>query len=144
MKRESIIRQDWRRGDPCGRPMRAGTSPAPTKHDNMNDTINKLPGDLKEVAELIGVENTIALVDRFGGTYIKVPKCDGIIREIRNNKIRDLYDRGKHTIRDLALKYKLTDRTISEILNNPDEDVEDDLLDLFKRQAVSLTPKRFL
>ncbi|TAN60751.1 DNA-binding protein [bacterium] len=95
------------------------------------DVINKLPGDLREVAEIVGVDNALALVERFGGTYIRVPKCEGLLRDIRDNSIRALYDSGKHDIRALALKYRLTDRTISEILKKTNVAVPQPLLDLF-------------
>jgi len=98
-----------------------------------NDVIDKLPGDLREVAEIIGVDNTMALVGRFGGTYIRVPKCEGLLRMIRDNKIRAFYDSGKFDVRALALKFKLTDRTISEILKGSDDEVPQQLLSLFDR-----------
>ena len=97
--------------------------------------IDKLPGDLREVAEIVGVENTLALVERFGGTYILVPKCEGLLREIRDNKIRALYDAGKSDIRALAIKFQLTDRTISAILKKVDTEVPEDLLPLFRKSS---------
>lgn len=100
----------------------------------MNDAINKLPGDLQEIAEIIGLENMMKLVEQFGGTYIKIPKCEGVIRQIRDNKIRELYDTDKYTIRDLALKFKLTDRRISDILSKIDEDIPEPIFDLFSQK----------
>lgn len=99
------------------------------------DIINKLPGDLKVVAELIGVENTLLLVERFGGTYILVPKCESIIREIRDNQIRKLYDSGNYDIRALALKFRLTDRRISDILSETDSKVPPPLFALFEKKS---------
>lgn len=80
------------------------------------DAIKSLPGDLKRVAELLGLDAAITLVEHFGGGYLVIPKCDGILREIRNDEIRKLYDSGTYTLRDLAWKFRLTDRTIREIL----------------------------
>ncbi len=98
-----------------------------------DDVIDKLPGDLREVAEIIGVDNTLALVGRFGGTYIRVPKCEGLVRSIRDNKIRKLYDSDRHDVRALAVKFRLTDRTISEILKGSEEVIPQPLLSLFDR-----------
>ncbi|MBI5561302.1 MAG: DNA-binding protein [Deltaproteobacteria bacterium] len=99
-----------------------------------NDVIDRLPGDLREVAEIIGVDNTMALVDRFGGTYIRVPKCEGLLRSIRDNKIRKLYDSGRHDVRALALKFRLTDRTVSEILKGSEDKMLPQLLSLFDKR----------
>lgn len=101
----------------------------------MEDAMNRLPGDLKDVAELIGLDNTMALVERFGGTYIKVPKCDALIREIRDNKIRELYDSGNYDIRGLALRFKLTDRRISDILSEIDSKIPPPLFTLFEKKS---------
>ena len=52
--------------------------------------IKDLPGDLPFVAEIIGLEKTMRLVKHFGGTYIRVPKCEGLVREIRDKNIRQI------------------------------------------------------
>ena len=104
----------------------------------MNDAeiIDMLPGDLKMVAEIVGVEKALALVDRCGGSYLVIPKCAGLIREIRDNKIRALYDdkKLKLTIRDLCWKFKLSDRQISTILGNPENDTPLPLLELIEKK----------
>lgn len=99
-----------------------------------DNIIEQLPGDLKDVAELIGVELTIRLVERYGGTYIHVPKCDDLLREMRNRKIRELYDSKKCDIRALAIKFNLTDRRISDILSGTDRaDLPLPLFTLFEK-----------
>lgn len=103
---------------------------------DQDEIISKLPGDLREVAELVGVENTVRLVERYGGTYIRVPKCDELLRDIRNKKIRDLYDTGNYDIRALAVKFKLTDRHISTILSETDEEVPLPLIALLTRKSI--------
>ncbi len=100
-----------------------------------DDAIERLPGDLKEVAGMIGLENTLLLVTRFGGTPLLIPKCDGLIREIRNKQIRELYDTGKYTARDLAWRFKLTDRTIKTILSGIDDDIPPPLLQLMEKSS---------
>ncbi len=100
---------------------------------NNDDAIKKLPGDLRRVAELIGLEHTLTLVRHFGGGYLVIPKCEAILKEIRNNAVRRDYDTGKYTIRELAWKYQLTDRTIKNILSNATERVPLPLFGLQKR-----------
>lgn len=87
------------------------------------DAIKRLPGDLKRVAELIGLEPTLTLVRHFGGGYLVIPKCEAILREIRDNEIRRDYDLGTTSIRELAWRYLLTDRTIKTILSKTTEEV---------------------
>lgn len=106
------------------------------KNRDQSDIIKRLPGDLREVAGLIGLEATMLLVERYGGTYIHVPKCDELLREIRNKKIRDLYDSGNYDIRALAVMFKLTDRHISTILSETDEEVPLPLIALLTRKSI--------
>lgn len=96
-------------------------------------SIERLPGDLREVAEIIGLDKTLALVERFGGAYIRVPRCEGLLREIRDNSIRALYDAGGCTVRSLAVRFRLTDRRISDILNNTNSKIPQPLLTLLKK-----------
>lgn len=105
------------------------------KKASQEDIAERLPGDLKEVAGLIGIEPTMLLVERYGGTYIHVPKCDDLLREVRNRKIRELYDLGKYDIRALAIKFRLTDRRISDILTGTDRELPLPLFELFERKT---------
>jgi Mor family transcriptional regulator len=98
-----------------------------------NAVLDKLPGDLRRVAELIGLPHAMLLVEHFGGGYIIVPKCDEIKKEIRDNEIRALYDAGGVTIRDLAYKYELTTRTINTVLGKDNEEVPLPLFDLMQK-----------
>jgi len=98
------------------------------------EIIEHLPGDLKDLAELVGVEAALLIAERYAGTYIKIPKCDGLRRDVRNKRIRADYDTGRYTLRSLALKYKLTDRQITNILSAVDETPQQ-VLDLFSDHA---------
>ncbi len=98
--------------------------------------LEKLPGDLRRIAEIVGIEGTMRLVDEFGGSYINIPKCDDIKREIRIAEAQKLYDAGGVTIRDLALKFKVTDRTMKTWLKlEAEEEVLLPLLELMKEKA---------
>ncbi len=98
-----------------------------------SEAIRKLPGDLKRVAELIGLEPTLTLVRHFGGGYLVIPKCEAILKKIRDNEIRRDYDTGKTSIRELAWRYHLTDRTVKTILSETTDEVPLPLFGLQKR-----------
>lgn len=93
-----------------------------------------MPGDLREVAELIGIKFTLALVERFGGAYIRVPRCENFYRILRDNKIRAAYDDGAVSIRELARRYEMSDRRISDILNCASKILPTSILDAMKKR----------
>ncbi|MBI4652245.1 hypothetical protein HY745_13425 [Candidatus Desantisbacteria bacterium] len=96
--------------------------------------LENLPGDLKDIASLIGIENTFKLVHFRGGSYLIIPKCEGLIKEIRNNKIRELYDQGLR-VRDLSCRFNLTDRTIISILKETSQNIPLPLLELMEKKG---------
>lgn len=116
----------------------------------MNDIdLNLLPGELREIAQIIGIPATMALVEQYGGVGLYVPKelredhplialigaenaqklsqhypgdeieigkAEAALREIRNQEIRSQYPYLSQ--RQLALKYKTTERNIRKILDS--------------------------
>jgi hypothetical protein len=74
--------------------------------------IESLPGDLRHIAQVAGLEAAIRIARAFRGTYLYVPD---LMRQIRDEKIRHEYDRGRD-FRSLALEYGLTQRQIRNIL----------------------------
>ena len=50
---------------------------------------------------------------RFSGSPINVPMPDTITLKLRNRKIRE--ERNKHSVRELALKYGVSKRTVYDI-----------------------------
>lgn len=69
----------------------------------------------KQIAGVIGVENTVKLAAMFQGTPLYFPKFDNVINEIRNSRIRSEYEQGA-TYKELAIKYDLTERWVYEII----------------------------
>lgn len=103
--------------------------------------IEQLPGDLRKVAEIIGIEPTLKLAREFRGIWIYVHSLDHLEREIRNNNIKAEFDRitakgavtATAAVERFAIKYALTTRQICNILKNePDEPATTPLLDLIK------------
>ena len=89
--------------------------------NSANDTaiLNRLGGDFRRVAEIVGVENALKISAEFGGLWISVPKLDGLKRDVRDRAIRKQYDDSKDKtalVRRLARENKLTARQIYNIL----------------------------
>lgn len=97
--------------------------------------IDSLPGDLKKVAALIGLDHTMKLVEHFGGGALMIPKCSSLYREIRNKKIRELYDSGGHSISQLARRFDLTPRQVSTVLSGTDEKIAGPVLDAAEKST---------
>ena len=94
--------------------------------------IEQLPGDLRRIAEVIGIEPTLDLAKAFRGTYLYIHNLDDMLREIRNEDIRKSYSKGTK-VTDLAIKHRLTERQIWNILGmEPDEVTPPSLLNLLK------------
>ena len=79
--------------------------------------LEDLSGSSLELAEAIGMEGFIRLVDNYEGTSnLYVPKASELIRPVRDELIRREYN-GKNVIA-LARKYSLTHRSIREIVKD--------------------------
>jgi Mor family transcriptional regulator len=79
--------------------------------------IEFLPGDLRRIAEVAGVEAALKIARAFRGTYLYVPGLDDLMKQIRDEQIRKEYDEGK-PVKRLAIKYRLTERQIRRVLNS--------------------------
>ena len=76
--------------------------------------LDKLPEAHRKLAEVIGIEATVALCRTFGGTPIYIPKVDALIAAQRDQLIRTEYN--GYNIAKLAHKYNITARTVQRIL----------------------------
>jgi Mor family transcriptional regulator len=92
--------------------------------------LDRLNGDFRRVAELIGLDNALRISAEFGGLWISVPKLDSLKREVRDRVIRETYDKAQktqktHVVRSLAREHDLTARQIYNILGvQPADDAE--------------------
>ena len=66
-----------------------------------------------DLAELLGTESMLTLVESYSGMIIYVPKLDSLLRNIRDRRIRQEYD-GTNT-RALALKYDVSESWVKRI-----------------------------
>jgi Mor family transcriptional regulator len=83
--------------------------------DDQLPSCEELPGDLPEVAEIVGVRLTLELASRFRGTTVHFHNTDALFRKHRNNAIRKEYEDGA-TAPKLARKFRLSERRIWDIL----------------------------
>lgn len=83
--------------------------------------LEDLHGDLQAVAELIGIGPALLLAQVFDGTPIRLYGARQWMRRYRDQCIRADYDTGNYTMIDLARRYDLSDRQISNILGRPDD-----------------------
>ena len=75
-----------------------------------------LPPDLQEVAETIGFESTLKLIEARSGEGLYIPKVEKIQRAARDRAIRG--DFNGANLRELAHKYGLTVTWIRTIVNS--------------------------
>lgn len=79
--------------------------------------LEDLNGNARELAELIGMEGFIRLVDVYGGTSnLYIPKAEQLVLPVRDEMIRREFD-GRNSIQ-LARKWGLTERHIREIVKD--------------------------
>lgn len=74
-------------------------------------TIEDIDEQYRHIAEIIGVEQFIELIEKLGGTSWYIPKKDRVLNEARKRKIKKEFN--KYNRRELALKYGVSERTIS-------------------------------
>ena len=71
-----------------------------------NIQLTDLPPDFRDIAETIGMEPALKLVQARGGEGIYVPKAEKVCRAARDRAIRSEFNGANH--RELARKYGLT------------------------------------
>lgn len=86
----------------------------------------ELPEPYKTLAYKIGINNTLTVAQMYQGLALYLPKLDSTINSIRDKKIRKEFD--GYNYRELAIKYKLTERWIRQII---EKDSNQDQLTLF-------------
>lgn len=84
--------------------------------------LEDLQGDQRDLAELIGMEAYINLICDWGRDNVYIGKCDRVLKQKRNERIRAEFT-GRN-IRQLAAKYKLGERSIYNIVAEERERLE--------------------
>lgn len=78
-----------------------------------NLTIEAIPEQYRQLAEIIGVQPLLALAEQYGGANIYIPKVEALTRTTRDRLIRERFN-GYNT-EQLAQEYGLTVRWVQEI-----------------------------
>lgn len=80
----------------------------------MEIQLSDLQGDQRELAEIIGIEAYLQLVKIYGGTTIYIAKMDKLQNIKRDAEIAKAFN--GYNYRSLAYKYRLSERTVREII----------------------------
>lgn len=75
------------------------------------------PESLSDLVGTIGAEDTLKLVEEFGGNHMYVPLMDSLTVEKRNQMLMKQYQGGGVTIEALAKQYGLTPTSVYNIIN---------------------------
>ncbi|AJA42397.1 hypothetical protein AJ85_05730 [Alkalihalobacillus alcalophilus ATCC 27647 = CGMCC 1.3604] len=78
--------------------------------------VEDLPEVYQNLAQVIGVDGVIKMTQEFGGTYMYIPKVDGLLRVARDQKIAEAHKNGD-SIRKLAREFGISDSRVRTILN---------------------------
>lgn len=78
--------------------------------------LSELPPNQKELAEIIGLDNYIALTKRFGGSDMYIAKYSELIKDPRNEEIREKFD--GYNSSELARTYNLSERYIRGLVSD--------------------------
>jgi hypothetical protein len=70
------------------------------------------------LAEVMGWAGYKGLVARYGGQRIALPRCEKLVRALRNVAILRAYAKG-HSVNDLAVRYGMVARAIERVLAAP-------------------------
>ena len=85
--------------------------------------LDELNGDLRMLAELVGVRRALEISELFNGTTACFFGHQRFLNRWRDKQIRAEYDRGGITVSKLARKYTICERQMYNILGQqPGED----------------------
>lgn len=91
--------------------------------DDAMPKIEELSGDLRILAELVGVRQALEISELFDSTPARLYSHDRWKRRWRDRQMRAEYDRGGISVVDLARKYNMSERQAYNILGmEPGED----------------------
>lgn len=78
----------------------------------MEDIKNPAMADL---AELVGIEAMIKIVEMFSGSMLYIPKMESVLAPIRDRHIREEFD-GTNS-RKLAIRYNVSESWVFRVVN---------------------------
>jgi hypothetical protein len=93
-----------------------GCDPAPGTASLRDSDIQYLPGDLKAIAEVVGVEAAVRIGAKFQGMMLYVAGLDELKRALRDERIMTAYGRGS-SVKTLSERFGISRRGIHKIIN---------------------------
>lgn len=81
-------------------------------------TVDELQKEQKDIAELIGLDEYKKLVEHYGETSIYIYNTETLLRFNHNAKIKRLFN--GYNFKELALKFRLSERSIRMIIAQQD------------------------
>lgn len=85
-------------------------------------SLDDLHGDLRLLAEIVGVEMALLVGQIVDGTPLQIYGVRTLLRKVRDKRMRAEYDAGGITVVDLARKNCMTERQAYNILGKPEPD----------------------
>lgn len=89
---------------------------APASVPLLDSDIEYLPGDLKAIAEVVGVEAAVRIGTKFQGMMLYVAGLDELKRTLRDERIMTAYGRGS-SVKTLSERFGISRRGIHKIIN---------------------------
>lgn len=77
-------------------------------------SVDQLRDDQKELAEIIGLDAYKNLVVNYAGSFLYIQKIDSVLKDLRDNEIREKFDGGNYG--KLAREYNLAETTVRDIV----------------------------
>lgn len=81
-----------------------------------NVTLEDLQEQHRELAEIIGIDNLIALSKHLGGSQLYIPQMDKLIKNVKYKAIIEEFD-GMN-IKKLARKYEVSESTVYRLVRD--------------------------
>jgi hypothetical protein len=76
--------------------------------------LEDMSSDYQQIAELVGMDGFLRLVEQYGGYQLYIPKYEGLFRNARDEEIRASFT--GYNVEELARRYNLTTRHIRYIV----------------------------
>lgn len=77
-------------------------------------------GVISEIAAIVGLDAAIKLCEALGGQRVYIPRADTVLRDLRNEQIRQDYKAGK-SVNQIAGLHHITTRMVFHILETHEE-----------------------
>jgi Mor family transcriptional regulator len=89
----------------------------------------QLPWDYQELLQIVGLEKTMEIADRVGGTHLYMEKLDTILMPAKRAYVLDQFKKaeGQCNVRQIARDIDLSQETVYEILRHRNSKESDKL-----------------